>query len=316
LDPNRRKALAAWVSVASNTTLVVLKLVVGLLIGSVSVVSEAIHSGVDLVAAAIALIAVKTASRPADEEHPFGHGKAENLSGTIEAALIVLAAAWIVWEAAHKLLASRPIDALGWGVAVMALSAVANRFVSGFLFKVAKETDSVALEADGWHLRTDVWTSAGVLGGLGLQWGLGALLPAYDFNWIDPIAAIGVAILIGRAAWKLTRAAGADLMDKRLPDEEEAWIRSTVLRVHPGPSSFHKLRTRKAGGQRFIEFHLVVAAVMSVEDSHRITDEINVAIRERFPEASITIHVEPCDRNCPEQCLAACTMPARSDRDD
>src|SRR3989304_4174382 len=166
MDTKHRKSRAAMISVISNTALVLMKLIVGLLIGSVSVISEAIHSGFDLLAAVIALFSVRTSSRPADSDHPFGHGKIENVSGAIEALLIFLAAGWIIFEAVKKFLYSEPMEAANWGVGVMFISAITNIFVSQMLFKVGKETDSVALQADAWHLRTDVYTSAGVMVGL------------------------------------------------------------------------------------------------------------------------------------------------------
>ncbi|MFB3854158.1 MAG: cation diffusion facilitator family transporter [Vicinamibacterales bacterium] len=307
MDFTQRKARAAWISVVSNSILVVSKLAAGLLIGSVSVVSEAIHSGVDLLAAGIALFAVKSAGKPADKEHPYGHGKVENLSGAIEAALILVAAAWIVYEAVQKLIERTPLEAAGLGAAVMAVSAVANYFVSRMLFRVGEETDSIALQADAWHLRTDVWTSAGVMAGLAAivvgRW----LAPAWDLWWLDPLAAIMVALLITRAALKLTRQSLGDVMDESLPDEEQGWIADHVSGV-PGVFGFHGLRTRKAGPQRFVEFHLLVDRRLSVEVSHKLSHDISRAIEQRFNGASVSIHVEPCDGCCPPGCRAGCLL--------
>jgi cation diffusion facilitator family transporter len=191
MDADQRKRRVALLSVISNTTLVVLKLAVGLAISSVSVISEAIHSGVDLIAAAIAYYSVRTSGIPADREHPFGHGKIENISGTVEAILIFLAAGWIIFEAAQKIVRPEPLEMAAWGVAVMLLSAVVNTFVSRKLFRVGKETDSVALMADGWHLRTDVYTSAGVMAALAVIWAADFFAPEVDLHWVDPAAAIG-----------------------------------------------------------------------------------------------------------------------------
>src|SRR5512140_2013178 len=196
MDAQKRKERVALLSVLSNTTLVVMKLIVGLWIGSVAVISEAIHSGVDLTAAVIALFSVKTSSLPADGKHPFGHGKIENISGTVEALLIFIAAGWIIWESVAKLLLPWPVTTVGWGVAVMFISAVANSVVARKRFRVGKETDSVALIADGWHLRTDVYTSAGVMAGLAVIWIGESLFPDVELHWLDPVAAIGVALLI------------------------------------------------------------------------------------------------------------------------
>ncbi len=308
MDPQKRKNAVAWLSVISNTVLVLGKLVIGVLIGSVSVISEAIHSGVDLLAAVIALFAVKTSNKVADDEHPFGHGKVENISGTIEALLIFVAAAWIIYEAVHKLLAPAPIEAVGWGVGIMLVSSVVNIGVSQMLFKVGRETDSVALQADAWHLRTDVYTSAGVVVGLGLilagQW----LVPGTNLLWLDPVAAIGVALLIIHAAYTLTKQSGRDLMDASLPGEEIAWIRARLTGLAPTVRGFHHLRTRKAGAARFVEFHLVVDKDLTVERAHNLADAVTRDIKARLPGATVTIHVEPCDGQCRPACLEGCLL--------
>jgi cation diffusion facilitator family transporter len=304
------KQRAAMLSVGSNTVLVIVKLAVGLSIGSVAVVSEAVHSAMDLVAALIAFAAVRASGKPADAGHPFGHGKAENISGAIEALLIFAAAAWIIREAIHKLAQSETLELAHWGAAVMLLSCVLNTAVSSHLFRVARETDSIALEADAWHLRTDVYTSAGVMFALGAIWLGEWLVPGAHFHWFDPVAAIAVALLIVRAAWRLTAESARDLMDASLPAEEEAWIRDYIARLTPTVRGFHRLRTRKAGGRRFIEFHLLVESDMSVEDAHRICDVMQCDIEQRFPFSSVTIHVEPCNGDCRPRCRSGCLLSA------
>ncbi len=174
-----RKTRVAILSVASNSLLILLKIGVGILIGSVAVISEAIHSAVDLVAALIALFAVRTASQAADERHPYGHGKFENISGTVEGLLIFFAAAWIIYSAVRKLMHPGELETPSWGVLVMLVSAIVNIVVSRRLFKVGRETDSVALQADGWHLRTDVYTSLGVMLGLLVIWVVGRISPEH-----------------------------------------------------------------------------------------------------------------------------------------
>ena len=315
MDTQHRKVRVATLSVVSNATLTILKLIVGLFIGSVSIISEAIHSGVDLIAAIISLFSVKTSSIPADTHHPFGHGKIENISGTIEALLIFLAAGWIMFEAVKKLLHPEPIETIGWGVGVMLLSAVVNLGVSRMLFKVGRETDSIALQADAWHLRTDVYTSAGVMTGLALIWIAGRIFPGVNLNWLDPAAAIGVAVLIIKAAWDLTRQAARDLLDVNLPPEEEAWIRQRIQDHQPVIHGFHQLRTRKSGHFRFVECHLKVDPLMTVLSSHQITEDLTTAIEEKYPDTSVTIHVEPCDGRCAAKCLAGCLLPEDMRRD-
>ncbi len=270
----RRKTRVAALSVASNTALVIAKVVIGLMIGSVSVISEAIHSGVDLLAALIAFFAVRTSHKPADREHPFGHGKVENLSGTLEALLIFLAAAWIIYQAVDKLIHPRPLESVDLGVWVMGFSALVNFLVSGALFRVGKATDSHALMADAWHLRTDVWTSVGVMIGLSLIWMGEKIFVGWHFHWLDPVTAICVALLIVRAAFKLTLDAGRDLLDWSLSPEEERDIRALILRHAPPACGFHRLRTRKAGSNRFVEVHLLVDGEMSVNVSHDLTNVI------------------------------------------
>ncbi len=310
----QRKENAAMLSVASNTFLVLFKVLVGFAIGSVSIISEAIHSGVDLLAAVIAMFSVKTSSVPADERHPFGHGKIENISGFVEALLIFGAAFWIIFEALKKLNAPQVMENVGWGVGVMLFSAVMNFFVSQKLFKVGKEADSIALQADAWHLRTDVYTSAGVMVGLTVIWLGHKCFPDPDIHWIDPVAAILVAALIMRAAYRLTVDALSGLVDVQLPVEEENFIRG-IIGGEKAVYGFHQLRTRKAGHVRFVEFHIKVDPQMSVHDSHGITRILKKNIRARFPESTITIHIEPCDGECSDECQAGCLLP-REQRPD
>lgn len=308
-DEERRKSSAARLSVISNVSLMGLKLIVGLMIGSVSVISEAIHSGMDLLAAIIALFAVRTAERPADADHPFGHRKVENISGTIEALLIFLAAGWIILEACRKLASPQPLEAAGWGVGVMLFSSAANLLVSRRLFEVGRETCSVALQADAWHLRTDVYTSAGVMAGLAVVWAGGILLPGLDLSWIDPVVAICVALLIIQAAYRLTIESAKDLMDMSLPEDEERAIRRRIKAFAPTVRGYHRLRTRKAGSSRFVEFHVRVDAAMSVDESHRISDMITGSIREEFPGTTVTIHIEPCNCAVAREETCGCLLP-------
>jgi cation diffusion facilitator family transporter len=262
----------------------------------------------DLLAAIIALFAVKISGKPADSHHPFGHGKVENISGTVEALLIFLAAIWIIYEAIKKLLNPQPLEDVGWGVAVMLVSAIVNIIVSRMLFKVGKETDSVALQADAWHLRTDVYTSAGVMAGLGIIWLGGLLFPGANLNWVDPVAAIFVALLIIKAAYKLTLESARDLVDVSLPLEEEDEISRIIASFTPTIRGFHRLRTRKSGPYRFVEFHLRVDDSMSVDASHKITDMITASIKERFAGTFVTIHIEPCNCAVAQEASCGCLL--------
>jgi cation diffusion facilitator family transporter len=311
MNIERRKVRVALLSVVSNTSLVLMKLGVGLLIGSVSILSEAIHSVSDLVAALIALFSVKKSGQPADSRHPFGHGKVENISGTLEAMLIFLAAAWIVFEAIRRLLHPEPLETVGLGVAIMLISSGANIAVSRRLFKVGKETDSIALQADAWHLRTDVYTSAGVMISLALIWIGRRVFPGVNLDWLDPAAAIGVALLILKAAYELTLQSARDLMDVSLPEDEKAWIMKLIEDYRSVIHGCHEMRTRKAGHFRYVEFHLKVDPEMSVGVSHAVTVVLKQKIKARFPDTSVLIHIEPCDGNCDGRCLDGCLLPEK-----
>jgi cation diffusion facilitator family transporter len=308
MDHARKKSRVAALSVVSNSTLVIFKLIVGFVNGAVSILSESIHSGVDLVASLIAFFAVRAAGKPADEEHTFGHGKFENLSAAIEGLLIFVAAGWIIYESVSKLIFPEPVDNLQWGIIVMGVSAITNLIVSRKLFKVGKETDSAALLADGWHLRTDVWTSAGVAVGLTVYMLGRIFLPALNLDWIDPVIAMGVAGLIVKAAWELTSEAVTYLLDASLPEEEEKVITTIINEMAPQVLNFHNFKTRKAGSERFVEFHLVVNKDLTVKRAHDICDDITAKIKLEFPKTEVMIHTEPCLDQCGDHCKGTCSI--------
>jgi len=291
-DTDRRKIRAAYLSVGSNSLLLVSKLVVGFLMGSVAIISEAIHSGMDLLASLLATYAVRKAAHPPDEDHAYGHGKFEDLSGTVEAVLIVIAAAIIIIESLRRLVDMEGIDLPLLGVAVMGVSAVVNWGVSGYLFKVAKETESVALEADALHLRTDVYTSLGVM--------VAMLVIHYtEWYWVDPVVAIGVAALIAYAAYELTRRTVRDLVDAPLPPEEREAIEG-ILHEHVGMHiGWDSIRTRRAGSERHIDLHLHFPPTMPVKEAHDIAHHIQEDIEAALPRSQVLIHLEPCEGECP-----------------
>lgn len=293
------KSRAAVMSIASNSTLIVLKLIVGIMMQSVSVISEAVHSGLDLVAAIIAWFSVRESGKPADDEHQFGHGKIENVAGTIEAVLIFGAAAYIIWEAGHKIKSGViEVESLGLGALVMLVSAVANYLVSRYLLNVAIKTDSVALEADAMHLRTDVYTSVGVLGGL-------IAIKLTGIAMLDPIIAIVVALMIIKAAWDLTKTAFFHILDVKLPDDEEAIIHDVMGSYLGRYIEYHKLRTRKSGHIRHIDMHLVVPKQMTVEAGHTLSHQIMADIKQALAHCQILVHIEPCTGGC-ETCSVEC----------
>lgn len=277
------KTKTARLSVISNSLLIIIKLVAGIITGSVSIISEAIHSSIDLVAAIIAFFAVKISGTPADERHPFGHGKVENVSGVIEAMLIFIASAWIIYEAVGRLMYPEVTGMPILGIIVMAVSAVVNTFVSKRLYKVARETESMALEADALHLRTDVITSAGVAVGLALMWITG-------WHILDPVIALIVAVIIIYESWMLLRKAFSPLLDTSLSDTELEKLKSILQELNV---DYHDLRTRTAGHQRFVEFHFNVPANETIEIIHRQCDIIEERLESEFRNMRVIIHPEP-----------------------
>ena len=287
---NKEKEKTALLSVCSNSVLVIMKFIVGFALGSVSIISEAIHSGMDLLASVIAFFSVRKSGEAPDEEHQFGHGKYESVSGMVEAILIFIAAILIINEAVQKILTPsyEPMNPLlMWaGIAVMGISAGVNTFVSARLMKIASKTESIALESDAWHLRTDIYTSIGVMTGLILIWLTGIHL-------LDSIVAIGVALVIMKAAYDLTMKSYKDLIDFRLSEKEVSRITSIICEHQSEYVNFHGLRTRRAGPEIFIDLHLVLDKDITVEQSHDFTEHLEKDLKLEFPRACITIHVEP-----------------------
>ncbi len=295
------KIKVARLSIISNTFLTTGKLTVGIFMGSVSIISEAIHSGLDLLAAIIAFLSVRQSAKPADELHKYGHGKFENLAAILEALLIIAAAAGILWHAIQKILqGSGEIVALELGLLIMGISCAVNWIISSKLMKVGKKTDSPALVADAWHLRTDVYTSLGVFVGI-------ILIMITGKPIIDPIIAIFVALLILKAAFDLMRESINSILDAKLPKEEEEVIKAVLDSYNRQIVQYHNLRTRKAGPQRHVDLHLVVPRCQNVVSAHRLCDDIENDLMQKLPQSEILIHSEPCQppQDC-EGCQAAC----------
>ena len=250
---------------------------------SVSIISEAIHSSMDLLASIIAFFSVKISDTPADKEHPYGHGKFENISGVAEAILIFIAAFWIIYEAVEKLLSNQKVGELGFGFIVMFVSAIVNIIVSRRLYKVAKETESIALEADALHLKTDVYTSIGVGVGLLLIWLTG-------LYFLDPVVAILVALFILRESYFLLRNAYFPLVDTAMAESEIQIIRNLL---QSKSLQFHDLKTRKAGHFRFADIHLEMPQNLSLKEVHDVCDDIENELKRKIKNLEINIHVEP-----------------------
>jgi len=295
-----RKTRAAAISIASNSTLIILKIIAGLITGSVSLIAEAIHSLMDLAAAIIAFFSVRLSDTPADKKHPFGHGKAENISGVIEGVLILVAAGLIVYEAIKKIISGVNLDVIEVGIGIMAVAIVVNFFVSRYLYKISKATDSLALEADAAHLSTDVLTMAGVFIGL-------IIVRITGWQILDPIIAMVVAVLIVKAAIDIIRKSYGGLMDVSLPDAEQKLIEVCLLEHKDRIVEFHRLRTRKAGSQRQIDLHLVIPKNTHVDEADLLCDHLEKDIEALLSNAEVTIHVEPCASNC-SQCHVICEL--------
>jgi len=278
------KVSIARLSVLSNSLLIIMKFIVGFISGSVSIISEAIHSSMDLVAAVIAFFAVKVSDTPPDSRHPYGHGKIENISGVIEAILIFIAAVLIIFEAVRKLLGEQIVlDKIWIGSLVMIVSAGINAYVSHRLYKVARETKSVALEADALHLKTDVYTSVGVAVGL-------ALILLTGIKWLDPAVAMLVALFIIKESYTLLKRAFTPLLDTAWNEDE---IEDLERKLNKLEVNYHSLRTRVAGNYRFIDIHVEVPKEETVGDAHKYCDKIENELMSTYENLNVTIHVEP-----------------------
>jgi cation diffusion facilitator family transporter len=278
------KVKIARLSILSNTFLIIMKLAAGIISGSVSIISEAIHSSMDLVAAIIAFFSVKVSDNPPDSRHPYGHGKIENISGVIEAILIFIAAIWIIVEAVKKLFGEKiELDSIAVGSAVMVVSAIVNTIVSKKLYKVAHETNSVALEADALHLKTDVYTSLGVAAGLGL-------ILVTGINWLDPVVAIIVALFIVKESFHLMIKAFTPLLDTAWGENEIRDLEKTLRKMEV---NYHDLRTRVAGNYRFVDLHIQIPEDVSVGSAHQYCDRIENELTCHYENVTVTIHVEP-----------------------
>jgi len=281
------KAGAAVISIISNSVLIVLKVFAGLVTGSIAILTEALHSALDLMASVIALIAIRRADQPPDADHTYGHEKTENLGAAIEGILILVGASLIVYEATRRLSDDHELQSLGIGIAVIAISIVTNLVVSAFLGRRAREFDSPALEGDAAHLFTDALSSIGVLIGL-------IAVQLTDEAIFDAIAAIAVALVILFTGIRIVNRSGRVLIDEAPPPEEldriEAAITATAI---PEMLGYHKLRARRAGARRWIDLHVQFRDGTSLERAHEAAHQLRDAIRAELPKADVLIHVEP-----------------------
>ena len=287
------KSGAAALSIASNTFLILLKVVASTITGSVALLTEAMHSSIDLIASIVAFISVRKADEPADAEHPYGHEKIENLAAMIEGILILVGSGVIAFEAIRHLIVGTQVAHLGFGIAVVAISIVVNFFVSRKLGRRARETESVALEADAVHLRTDMATSFGVLIGL-------VLVSITGADWLDPAVALLIAAAIVREGFKILNRSSRVLVDEALPASELDAISAEIRAFGPqGVAGFHKLRARRAGARRYVDLHVQFVSGTTLEQAHETAHRLQDAIATRIPGADVLIHLEPEDRVTP-----------------
>jgi cation diffusion facilitator family transporter len=282
-----RKTRAAAFSIASNATLILLKVVAGAITGSIAIITEAVHSAIDLLASVIAYYSVRKADEPPDESHPYGHEKVENVAAGIEGMLILVGAGIIIYEAVRRLVDQAGVENLGVGIAVIAFSTVANFAVSGYLYRQARLTDSPALEGDAAHLRTDAFTSAGVLVAL-------VLVEVTGVEELDAITALIVAMAIVWAGVKIISRSSRVLVDEALPQEELDAVRAAIDEFGSDEVvGFHKLRARSAGSRRYVDLHVQFRRGTTLERAHELAHELQRAIRGRLRGADVLIHLEP-----------------------
>jgi cation diffusion facilitator family transporter len=291
------KVRTAALSVVSNSTLIVLKVVAGTITGSVAILTEAVHSSIDLVASIVAFFSVRKADEPADESHRYGHEKIENLAAAIEGILILVGSSVIAFEAIRRLIRGGHVESIPLGIAAVAISMVANLVVSAVIARRARAADSAALEGDAAHLRTDALTSGGVLVGL-------ALVKATGAQWIDPAVALAVAASIVITGVRLVGRSSRVLVDEALPPEEVAVIRDAIEPfASRGVVGYHELRTRRAGARRYVDLHVQFRSGTSLEDAHRTAHELQEEISSRLSGSDVLIHLEPEDRVRPGEDL-------------
>ena len=287
------KMAAARLSVFTALCLAILKLLTGLFTGSLAVLTSAVDSLLDILMSGINLVAIGHAEQPADEQHPYGHGKFETLATLFQSVVIALSGAWIIYEAIQRLIVASPIRQTGIGIAVMSISMLASFLISRHLRKVAKATDSSALEADALHFSMDVYTNLALLAGL-------VLIARFNLPWLDPVMSILVACYILFESLRLMRHGLRDVLDEQLPETVRKQIEGLIEDHKHELFGYHNLRTRRAGSQKLIDFHLTVCKHLSVEEAHDITDYIEKKISDQIVGTDVTIHVEPCRRHdCP-----------------
>lgn len=293
------KAGASKLLIAVVVGLISLKAAVAWLTGSISILAQATDSLLDLFVGIVTFSAVRIASKPADAEHQYGHGKVEDIGSVVQGIFLLVAGGLIIYSSVRRIVEGATIDLAEAGMGVMLVSITVSILLSRHLLKVARATGSAALEANAYNIAGDVYSALAVLAGL-------LAVRLTGLGYIDSIIAIGVALYIFTIAYKVLSRSVSVLVDIRLSPQQEAAIRACLEQHSEHVAGFHELRTRRAGSQSYIDLHLVVDKGVSLEKAHEICDQIETEIEERLSEASVTIHAEPCDGRC-ERCSAICS---------
>ncbi len=292
---------AARLALGTIIVLIAAKAIVAVVTGSISITAQTTDSFLDLIAVVITLFAVRIAVMPADKDHPFGHGKIEGIAAIVQAVLIVGAGGFIVYSAVRRIVDGATVEMTEAGIGVMLFSTVVSIFLARHLSRVSRSTRSLAQEASARNITPDIYSAARVLLAM-------VLIRLTGLAILDPVIALGVAILIFKSAYDVIRKSVSELADARLPEEEEKTLTATIIEHRGQLAGFHAIRSRRAGNQRFIDLHLVMPRNASLEEAHAMCDHIEEDIKTRLPGTSVTIHCEPCQVECAECRVLGCSL--------
>lgn len=290
MNNGQRKIRAARLSLATALGLTLLKLAAALVTGSLAVLSSAIDSLLDIFMSSANYLGIHQAELPPDTKHPFGHGKFETLATIFQALMISLSGLWILYESVQRLMRGTSLDRLGEGMTVLLISSVVSWKIARYLKKTGRETDSYALQADSLHFSMDIYTNAALLIGLGLVMWL-------DAPWIDPLLSLFVGCYILFEAFRLVRHGMGDFLDEQLPESIRQEITDIIALHQAHLIGYHRLRTRRAGSQKIVDFHLTICKNLSVEEAHKIVDHLEQRIRDKIAGCDVTIHIDPCSNS-------------------
>lgn len=310
MAPSSAKIRAAGLSILTATTLASVKLATGLLTGSMAVLSSAIDSLLDILMSGVNFLAIRQAEQPADQNHPFGHGKYETLATMIQSLVIAGSGVWIIYESVLRLHRGVVLSRIDSGIGVLAASTVVSVLISRYLRRVARQTDSSALQADSLHFAMDVYTNLGLAVGL-------VIIRFVQVPWLDPVLSILIACYILFEALRLVRHGLRDVLDEELPAVVREEVERLIQAHQHDITGYHNLRTRRAGSQKIMDFHLTVCKHLSVEEAHAIADQLEKRIEADIQGADVTIHIEPCrEVHCPGRANCPVEKTRLDDQDD